>query len=108
MVERKKRYNKEIYEETCKDINTYPPHKATKVQYALEPMAVSVVRVSAQGAGRFLLDAGSSVIIFEALPFQNIADRDGSPALRCRSGDILYALMCGYEVPLVACDVFLL
>lgn len=30
-MERKKRYNKEIYEETCKDINNYPPHKATKV-----------------------------------------------------------------------------
>lgn len=32
VVERKKRYNKEIYEETCKDINTYPPHKATKLE----------------------------------------------------------------------------
>lgn len=31
VVERKKRYNKEIYEEACKDINKYPPHKATKV-----------------------------------------------------------------------------
>lgn len=35
VVERKKRYNKEIYEETCKDINTYPPHKATKVCYMI-------------------------------------------------------------------------
>lgn len=31
-VERKKRYHKEIYEEACKDINKYPPHKATKVR----------------------------------------------------------------------------
>lgn len=31
-VERKKRYNKEIYEEACKDINKYPPHKATKAR----------------------------------------------------------------------------
>eukprot|EP00904_Undaria_pinnatifida_P005201 jgi/Undpi1/1810/HiC_scaffold_12.g05197.m1 len=30
-VERKKRYHKEIYEEACKDINKYPPHKATKL-----------------------------------------------------------------------------
>lgn len=29
--EKKKRFNKEIYEETCKDINKYPPHKRTKV-----------------------------------------------------------------------------
>ncbi len=31
VVERKKRQNKEIYEETCKDINKYPPHRATRV-----------------------------------------------------------------------------
>ena len=31
VVERKKRYNKEIYEEACKDINKHPPHKSTKV-----------------------------------------------------------------------------
>lgn len=30
VVERKKRHNKEIYEEACKDINKYPPHLATK------------------------------------------------------------------------------
>lgn len=30
VVERKKRHNKEIYEETCKDINKYHPHRATK------------------------------------------------------------------------------
>lgn len=30
VVERKKRHNKEVYEETCKDINKYPPHLATK------------------------------------------------------------------------------
>lgn len=29
--ERKNRYNKEIYEEACKDINKYPPHRDTKV-----------------------------------------------------------------------------
>eukprot|EP00903_Cladosiphon_okamuranus_P005943 g5872.t1 len=31
MVERKKRHNKEVYEEACKDINQYPPHLATKL-----------------------------------------------------------------------------
>lgn len=30
VVERKKRHNKEVYEEACKDINKYPPHLATK------------------------------------------------------------------------------
>lgn len=32
VIERKKRYNKEVYEGTCKDINKYPPHRATKVR----------------------------------------------------------------------------
>lgn len=34
VVERKKRHNKEVYEETCKDINKYPPHRATKARFA--------------------------------------------------------------------------
>lgn len=32
VVERKKRHNKEVYEEVCKDINKYPPHRVTKVR----------------------------------------------------------------------------
>ena len=31
VMERRKRHRKEVYEEHCKDINTYPPHRATKV-----------------------------------------------------------------------------
>ncbi|CAM9681846.1 unnamed protein product [Ascophyllum nodosum] len=31
VMERRKRHRKEVYEEHCKDINTYPPHRATKL-----------------------------------------------------------------------------
>lgn len=41
VLERKKRYNKEVYEETCKDINNYPPHKSTKVRFL--PLSVAAV-----------------------------------------------------------------
>ncbi|CBJ27050.1 conserved unknown protein [Ectocarpus siliculosus] len=41
VVERKKRHNKEVYEETCKDINKYPPHRATKL--AIEKLEQELV-----------------------------------------------------------------
>ncbi|CAM9902877.1 unnamed protein product [Pylaiella littoralis] len=41
VVERKKRKNKEAYEEACKDINKYPPHRATKL--AIEKLEKELV-----------------------------------------------------------------
>lgn len=35
VVERLKRCNKEVYEEVCKDVNTHPPHRETKVRRSL-------------------------------------------------------------------------
>ncbi|CAM9928097.1 unnamed protein product, partial [Ectocarpus sp. 6 AP-2014] len=43
VVERKKRHNKEVYEETCKDINKYPPHRATKATFGYMSAAVFMV-----------------------------------------------------------------
>ncbi|CAM9608627.1 unnamed protein product [Scytosiphon promiscuus] len=44
VVERKKRHNKEVYEEVCKDINKYPPHRDTKLEIAkLERELVTLV-----------------------------------------------------------------
>eukprot|EP00752_Nemacystus_decipiens_P018722 g16785.t1 len=46
VVERKKRHNKEVYEETCKDINKYPPHLATKL--AIQQLEKDLVELQKQ------------------------------------------------------------